>query len=149
MGTSGNAERGKVVLELKGKNYDLLELDLKELGEIENFIKSKYARLYRESAQGVDLKEREDRVIEILRKPYSAEELQKEMNAYDCVLYVAYLMLKGNPGVTFENITDIVDQSNIEIVSTAMNSFSDVEEGDTANPTEKQQAEPMPESMKN
>jgi len=140
MGTSGNAERGRIEIELKGKKYTLLALDLREMGLIENFIKSKYARLYRESAQGVDPKEREDRVMEILRKSYSPKELAIEMDASDCLLYIVTLMLQDNDGVTYDNITNIVDQNNIAIVTTAMNSFNTGEddgageEGDIANP---------------
>jgi len=143
MGTSGNAERGKVVIELKGKNYTLLELDLEELGDVENFIKTKYAKLYRESAQGVEIKEREEGVRRILRMHSTPEELAEEMEASDCLLYIIYLMLKNNPGITYENITDIVDQSNIQIVNTAIKSFNDSEENDdTVNPPEVEQVIP-------
>jgi hypothetical protein len=127
-----NAERGSVEIELKGKSYTLLALDLKEMGLIENFIKSKYARLYRDSAQGVDPKEREEQVIEILMKSYTPEELAVEMDAGDCLLYIVWLMLQDNEGVTYENITDIVDQNNIKIVTTAMKSFADDSEDDDA-----------------
>lgn len=121
--TKGNAERGSVQVELQGKSYIVLALDLKELGDIENFIKSKYARLYRASADGMDPKEREAGVREILRTKYTPDELNEEMSAYDIVHYVAYLSLRSNPGVTLENMDKIVNQGNLEILTSAMNSF--------------------------
>lgn len=117
--------RGKVEIELKGKPYNLLELDLKELGDLENFIKSKYAKLYRQSAEGVAPKEREKTVRDILRTKYTTAQLNKEMAAYDVLYYVIYLMLRHNPGVTRENLSNIVDQSNVQIVTTAMDSFGE------------------------
>lgn len=132
MGTQGNAERGKVEVELKGKKYTLLELDLKELGELENFIRSKYAKLYRDSADGVKPSEREKRVLEILRTTYSADDLNVEMQAYDALYYVAYLMIRNNAGVTMDSLENIIDQGNFHVITTAMDSFS----GDTENPPE-------------
>ncbi len=127
MGSSGNAERGKVEIELQGKKYIVLELDLRELGDIENFIKSKYARLYRASAEGMKPKEREAGVREILRTKYTPDELNEEMSAYDVVHYVAYLSLRSNPGVTLEGMDQIICQGNLDILTTAMNSFGDDE----------------------
>ena len=119
-------------IELKEKPYTLLELDLEELGEVENFVKSKYARLYRQSADGVDPVEREKAVRDILRTSYTAEELNKEMVAYDVLYYVVYLMLRHNPGVTRAGMSEIVDQSNIQLITTAMDSFGDEDENPPA-----------------
>ncbi len=132
MGTT-NATRGKVDIELKGQPYTVLELDLEELGDVENFVKSKYAKLYRQSAEGVDPEVREKRVMEILRTSYTAEELNAEMIAYDVLYYVCYLVLRHNPGVTRESMGGLVDQSNIQIITTAMESFSPEGE-ETENP---------------
>ena len=123
-----NAARGKVEIELKGKKYTLLELDLDEYGEMENFIKSKYARLYRQSADDVEPEEREAMVIKILKTPYTPEELAQEMNAVDCVSYAAYLMLRHNSGVTRESVKALVDQSTISVIRTAIDSFGEDEE---------------------
>lgn len=134
MGTN-NATRGKVDIMLKGKSYTVLELDLKELGDVENFVKSKYAKLYRQSAEGVDPEQREKRVMEILKTSYTAEELNTEMTAYDVLYYVCYLVLRHNPGVMLESMSGLVDQSNIAVVTTAMESFSPEGEED-GNPPE-------------
>lgn len=125
---SGNAERGSVEIELQGRKYIVLEIDLKELGDIQNFIKAKYARLYRASAEGVDPKEREEQVREILKTKYTPEELNEEMSAYDVVHYVAYLSLRSNPEVTMESIDQIINQGNLDILTTAMSSFGEDDE---------------------
>ncbi len=139
MGSAGNAERGKVEVELKGKTYTVLELDLQELGEMENFVKSKYARLYRQSADGVKPAEREKQVMKILREPIDADRLSEEMTAYDCLYYAAYLMLQYNPGVTRDTMKDIVDQGNLHIINTAMGAFGGGE--DEGNPPEETEPE--------
>lgn len=139
MGTTGNAERGKIDVELKGKTYTLLELDLQELGEMENFIKSKYARLYRQSADGVDPEEIEKRVMEILRTPIDPDLLSEEMSTYDCLYYAAYLMLQHNPDVTLDAMKDILDKGNIRIINTAIGSFGGGE--DDENPPVATEAE--------
>lgn len=133
MGTSGNAERGKTTITLRGKDYVVLQLDLKELGDVHNFIQAKYARLYRASAEGVDPKEREEQVMLILRTKYTDEELNKEMSAYDVLHYVAFLSLRSNVSVTLESIDQIVNQSNLDVLTTAINSFTG---GEGVNPPE-------------
>jgi hypothetical protein len=125
---SGNAERGSLEIELQGKMYTVLQLDLKELGDIENFIKSKYARLYRASSEGMKPKDREAGVRDILRTKYTTEEFNEEMSAYDVVHYVAFLSLRNNPGVTLESIDQIVNQGNLDVLTTAMNSFGEDDE---------------------
>lgn len=140
MGTT-KATRGKVEITLKDKAYTLLELDLEELGDVENFVKSKYAKLYRQSAEGVDPEQVEKRVLEILMTSYTTDELNKEMTAYDVLYYVVYLMLKHNPGVTRESMGGIVDQSNIGLLNTAMESFQSEEE-DSENPPPQAEASP-------
>lgn len=140
MGTT-KATRGKVEITLKDKAYTLLELDLEELGDVENFVKSKYAKLYRQSAEGVDPEQVEKRVLEILMTSYTTDELNKEMTAYDVLYYVVYLMLKHNPGVTRESMGGIVDQSNIGLLITAMESFQSEEE-DSENPPPQAEASP-------
>lgn len=135
---SGNAERGSTEIELRGKKYTVLELDLRELGDIANFIKSKYARLYRASAEGMKPKEREAAVREILRTKYTPDELNEEMSEFDVVHYVAFLSLRNNPGVTMENIDKILNQGNLDILVTAMNSFGDV----TINPPKVEEETP-------
>lgn len=128
MGSAGNAERGSTEIELQGKKYTVLALDLKELGDIHNFIKTKYARLYRASAEGVEPKEREKQVRDILRTKYTPKELNEEMSAYDVVHYVAYLSLRSNLGVTLESMDQIVNQGNLGILTAAMNSFGEDDE---------------------
>lgn len=140
MGTT-KATRGKVEVTLKDKAYTLLELDLEELGDVENFVKSKYAKLYRQSAEGVDPEQVEKRVLEILKTSYTTDELNKEMTAYDVLYYVVYLMLKHNPGITRESMGGIVDQSNIGLLVTAMESFQSEEE-ESENPLPQAEASP-------
>lgn len=140
MGTT-KATRGRVEITLKDKAYTLLELDLEELGDTENFVKSKYAKLYRQSAEGVDPEQVEKRVLEILKTAYTTDELNKEMTAYDVLYYVIYLMLKHNPGVTRESMGGLVDKSNIGMLVTAMESFQSEEE-DSENPPPQAEASP-------
>lgn len=139
MGSAGNAERGKIEVELKGKTYTVLELDLQELGEMENFIKSKYARLYRQSADGVKPAEREKQVMKILRTPIDGDRLSEEMDAYDCLYYAAYLMLQHNQGVTLDTMKDIIDQGNLHIINTAMSAFGGGEDDEDPPETTEQE----------
>lgn len=135
-----NATRGCVAIELKDKPYTVLELDLKELGDVENFVKSKYAKLYRQSVEGVTIEDREKRVMEILKTSYTPEDLNAEMTAYDVLYYVCYLVLRHNPGVTLESMSGLVDQSNIEIITTALESFSPEGEDDENPPEEAEES---------
>lgn len=138
---AAKATRGKVEITLKDKAYTLLELDLEELGDVENFVKSKYAKLYRQSAEGVDPEQVEKRVLEILKTSYTTDELNKEMTAYDVLYYTIYLMLKHNPGVTRESMGGLVDKSNVGMIVTAMESFQSEEE-DSENPPPQAEASP-------
>jgi hypothetical protein len=135
MGSSGNAERGSVEIELKGKKYTVLELSLKDLADIENFVKAKYARLYRESAVGLKQKDIEKAVKEILRTRYDPKELGEEMDAFDVQHYMIYVALRSNPGITIDGLDDIVSNDGAVLVVNALDSFTETDAGeDEGNP---------------
>jgi hypothetical protein len=134
----GSGSRREVGIELKGKTYTVRELGLDEYGKIENFVKSKYARLYRESAAGLDPEKLEEQIMKTLKTAITPEELAAEMSATDCVAYVAYLSLRHNPGVTRDNISEIVDVDSIRQISAIIDSMGD----DDENPPEAETESP-------
>ncbi len=120
--TKDNEARRRVEIELKGKKYIVQELDLEEMGLIENFIRSRNAQMYRDMSAGLEEEVREAGVRELLARPVSPKEYSLEMTSGDCVLYAGFLMLRSNPGVTREGMEQIVDRSNLQILKTAMES---------------------------
>jgi hypothetical protein len=89
MGTAGDTGRREQEIELNGKKYSVREFDLDELGEIENFIRSKHAKLYREASQGIDPAQIEHTVMKIVKTALSTDELAAEMTSGDCVMDMA------------------------------------------------------------
>lgn len=143
MGTTESAERREIEVELRGKNYTIRELDMKAYGDMENFIKSRNVRIYRENSEGVDPELVEASVMKILRSTYTPEELGDEMSTPGCLEYVAYLALRHNPGVTRESVSEIADIDNIQEITTALQGIGgdddpkdEAQEGDPENPPE-------------
>lgn len=138
--TGSNAARREMPIELKGKKYTVRELDLDAYGEIENFVRAKYARLFRQSAIGMKPKDVNTEVMKIIRLRFTPEELGEEMSAADCIAFVGYLAIRHNPGITLENVYDILDQSNLGEVSDLVDAMSgedapdDEAEDDDVNP---------------
>jgi len=130
--TPGNTERRTVDIPILGGTYTVKELTLGAQGEIENFIRSKYMRLYRESAIGMDPDEIHKRVMEILRADISIEELKDQMDTADCQLFVAYIAIRDNPDITLQNYQDILDADAVVAISDAVGGMSD----DDVNPTQ-------------
>lgn len=121
---SGNITHREVEIELDGKTYTVRAFGLDDYGRIENFIKSKYAKLYRESAEGLDPEKVEQTVREILKEKYTPEELAEEQNAVDCLVYMAYLMMRHNKGITRDNFSEVATLSNLGIIRGAMDEVS-------------------------
>lgn len=139
MGTTGNAGRRELPVELKGKKVTVRELDLKAYGEIENFVKAKHARLFRLTAIGMKPKEINKEIMKIIKSSFTPEELANEMSASDCVFFMAYLAIRHNKGVTEENVGDILDISNLNDVTSLVDAMSDDKESEV-NPPEGDQA---------
>ena len=135
----GSAGRREIGIELNGKKYTIRELDLDAYGEIENFVKTKHVRLYRESARGVDPDKVEEMAIKIIKTSLSPEELGEQTSTIDCLLFSAYLGLKHNEGVTREKINEIVDMSNLDEVTNALEGMG---EEDDENPPEAETESP-------
>lgn len=133
--TPGNTGRRSAIVNIKGVDYTVHELLIDDYGEIENFIKTKYVRLYRESAAGLDPDEIHKRVMEILKTDISAEELQEQMDSTDCQLFVGYLAMRGS-GITLEASRQILDADALNLVSEAVNAMGDDNDG---NPTQANQ----------
>lgn len=129
MGTTpGSAARREVTVTIRDKNYTVKELTLGNYGEIENFIKSKYVRLYRESAVGLDPDEIHKRVMEILRTDVDPDELTDQMDATDTKLFVAYLAVRDNTEITLENYQELLDTDEVNIIAEAVNGLGSDEE---------------------
>lgn len=117
MGSKDSVTRREIEIELKGKKYTIRELRLKEYGDAENFIRSMHVDLYRNSAEGVDPDKIEETVAKMIRAPYTPEELGEIMASPSCSEFVVYLSLRHNEGVTRENISEIVDLTNVSEVN--------------------------------
>lgn len=140
--TGNNAARREMPIKINGRKLTVREIDLDAYGRIENFIKAKYARLFRESAVGMKLKDINKEVMNIIRSSFTTEELQQEMNMPDCIFFVAYLAMEHNPGITLENVGDLLDLSNIGKVSELVNAMAVDEADDDVNPPKATQASP-------
>ncbi len=131
--TQDNEARRSVEIELGGKKYTVRELELDDIGEIENMIRSRNARLYRDISGDLDPELREQGVMKLLKSVVTEEEYSAEMTSGDCIMYAAYLMMRHNPGVTREAMPRIVSRKNLHVVKTAMQSA----EGDEGNDEDK------------
>lgn len=136
MGSGGRREIG---IEIKGKEYTVREFDLDVYGDAENFVKAKYARLFRESAGKMSPKKVNEEVMKILRTSYTADELAEEMSATDCVVFVAYLAMRHNPGMTFEIFCKTVEMSDVATIGDIIDGMGD---DDEVNPPEKEAESP-------
>lgn len=139
MGSAGSTERRWVEIELHGKSCIVKELTIGDQGEIENFIKSKYMRLYRESAAGIDSDEVHKRVVEILKTDISVDEMREQMDSVDVQLFTAYLAISSNPSITRDNYQELLDLDAINAVAEAVNGMADDVEDDV-NPPEAEAA---------
>lgn len=129
MGTTpGSAARREVTVSIRDKNYTVKEITLGNYGEVENFIKSKYVRLYRESAAGSDPDETHKRIMEILRTDVDSDELTDQMDATDVKLFVAYLAVRDNADITLANYEDMLDTDEVNIIAEAVNGLASDEE---------------------
>lgn len=137
--TMGSAGRREIEIEIGDKTYTVRELDLNAYGEIENFVKTKHARLYRESAVGVDPDRVDKAVMKIIKTSYTPEELGEEMSATDCVVFVAYQGMKHNPGMTFAAFIETLDMSDIGRIGEIIDAMGD---DDEVNPPETEMESP-------
>lgn len=143
MGKGTNAARREMPVVLKGKKFTVRALDLDAYGEIENFIKAKNARLFRQSAVGMKPKEINIEVMKIIRSSFTPEELAEELKATDCSIFTAYLSIRHNPGITADNYGDVLDRDNISEVRGLLEAVSgDEAEGDDVNPPKADKASP-------
>jgi hypothetical protein len=131
--TMGSAGRREIGIEIEGVTYTVRELDLHAYGLIENFLKTKRAKLYRESSVGMDPGTVNEMVMKIIKTDISAEELGAEATSIDCVVYTAYLSMKHNPGITRENFGEIVSMDDINRIGDIIDSMG---EDDDVNPPE-------------
>lgn len=133
----GSAGRREIGIEIGDKTYTVREFDLDAYGQLENFVKTKHARIYRESAVGVDPDRVDKAVMKIIKTSFTPEELGEEMEATDCVIFVAYQGMKHNPGMTFETFIETVDTSDISRIGDIMNAM-----GEDENPPETEAESP-------
>lgn len=123
------------------KECKVHELILDDYAEIENFIKSQYAKLYRSSAEGLTLKEVHDGVMEILRTDISVEELQGQMKSSSVQLFTAYIAVRRKNHVTLDNYKELLDSEAVGIISDAISALSGEEEEEEENPPQADQVE--------
>jgi hypothetical protein len=135
----GSADRREIGIEIGDKTYTVRELDLDAYGAIENFIKTKYAKLFRESAGDMPTEEVNEEVMKIIKTSYTPEELGEEMDATDCVVFMAYQGMKHNEGMTYENFIGTVGMSDIGTIGDIINSMGEDEE---VNPPEPETESP-------
>lgn len=148
MGTTpGSAARREVTVTIRDKNYTVKELTLGNYGEVENFIKSKYVRLYRGSALDLDPDEIHKRVMEILRTDVDSDELMDQFDATDTKVFIAYLAVRDNTEITLENYQELLDTDEVNIIAEAVNGLASDEENapdEEGNTDEKADAENPP-----
>lgn len=148
MGTTpGSAARREVEVQLRGKTFVVKELTLANYGEIENFIKSKYTRLYRESSAGFDPDETHKRIMEILKTDISTEELTDQMDATDVGMFVAYLAIRDNAGIELENYQEQLDTDEVNIIAEAVNGLASDDE--STPDVEESEVNPPPPDQEN
>jgi len=132
--TAGDTIRREIEVEIKGQIYTARELKLKEYGEIENFIKSKLAKQYREVAEGSDPDAVDAMTMKILKTPLEPEELGEQIQAIDAQGLVVFLALRHNPGMTRQYFNELVDMENFAEIAELVENISDAnppeEEGD-------------------
>jgi len=112
--TPGNAARNVVEATLKGKKYTFLEPGLDELALFESHVKSKRLETYLDAAKNVPPEEKQNMITTILRTPLDQEAVTEELNTLEGVRYMLYLCLRKNEGVELDNLSDIVDLSNLD-----------------------------------
>lgn len=123
--TPGNTARRTTVVNISGTDYTVKELLLDHYGEIEDFVKTKYVKLYRESAVGLDPDEIHKRVMEILKSDVGIEELKEQMKSAPVQLFTAYIAIRDNPGITLEICKDLLDSEAVDRISEAVNALGD------------------------
>jgi hypothetical protein len=141
----GSGARREIEIEISGKKYTVRELDLDAYGEIENFVKTKRARMYRESAAGMDPDRVDGKVMEIIKSNITPEELGEETSATDCVAFAAYLSMRHNPGITRENFGEVVGMDDIGRIGDIIDSMGEDGEAageDDENPPEAEAGSP-------
>lgn len=135
----GSGARREIGIEIGGKTYTVRELDLDGYGEVENFVKTKRARLFRESAGNMPPKKVNEEVVKIIRTNITGKELGEESQAIDCGLFIAYLAMRHNQGITRENIAGIVGMETAQRVSDILDAMED---DDEVNPPEAETESP-------
>jgi len=111
--TPGNASRNVVEAELRGKKYTFLEPGLDELSLFESHIKSKRLEMYLVAAKSVPSDEKQEMVQQILKTSLDEDTIAAELSTIEGVRYMLYLCLRKNEDVELDNMSDIIDLSNL------------------------------------
>ena len=115
--TPGNASRNIIEITLKGKKYNFLEPGLDELALLESHIKSKRLEMYMDIAKNVPSDEKQEMIQTILQAPLESDTVDTALKTLDGVRYMLYLCLRKNEGVELENMSALIDLSNLSEVS--------------------------------
>jgi len=136
--TPGSIARRSIEVELKGKKYILNEPDITELALFESHIKSQRLELFLGASKNMPPEDRQGAINAILKTPIDPEEIGAELSSIEGVRYMAYLVLKDNPGVTLEGMGEIVYLANLGDVIAILDGLG----GEDENPPQETAASP-------
>jgi len=111
------AGRG-VTIEIKGREYEIAPITLGDLAEFESYVRSQRIKSFLSSTEGLDSNERKEVLTELCMRTLADDDVSREMTTLSGVRFLLWrALLKRQPNLTLDDINDLVDISNLDIVS--------------------------------
>jgi len=130
-----NAAGTGVTVTIRGEDYKIRPLTVRDLAEFESYVRSKRikALIGDGAAEGLLPEERTRLVRDLASTPPSTEEVSAEMSTLGGVAFLLWRMLrKDRPGLTLVEASELVGMDNLQEVSAVIEAVSGTDEG---NPT--------------
>ena len=125
----GNAAGTGVTIKIRGKDYKILPLTIRDLAEFESYVRSKSLRAYMEASVGENSEERIKVIRMLAGSPPSSREVSAAMFTLDGGRYLVWrTLLKSDPKLTQEQVDELVNMDNLEQLTEIVQSVSGTDE---------------------
>ena len=130
-----NAAGKGVTLTIRGKEYKINPLTVRDLAEFEAYVRSKRLRMFLGESGNMPVEERAKIVRELCGQPPTDTEVAAEMSTLDGVRFLLWKALaRSDPALTLDSVGDLVGVDNLNEVSGVLQAVSGTDEENPTGP---------------
>ena len=131
-----DARRRTVQLDIKGKSYTMTEFSARDLADFEKHVMEEKVRQFRELSEGMDESIRLKTMSEMIKTGLPDMEILDHMTTMSGSVFLLHRSLSYNhPGLTIEDMGELLDMSNLPEISLMIQSMGAGESEESDPPT--------------